>query len=219
MVHCSNCTSDFNAWAGLFTEFAHMVGADISEGKVMDLFFEKALDAKPDCDGIVAYNYYSGEANVGLTKGVPVLMRKPGADFSFANFARTHLYTCLSTLKMGLDILIREENIKIDRICGHGGYFKTPEVGQRLLSAASASPVSLMESAGEGGPYGMALLAAFTATKKEGESLEEYLEKRVFKNARSLTLTATDDEIAGFEKFLERYKKGLDIEKCAIKSL
>lgn len=218
MVHCNNCTSDINAWVNVFAEFSRDLGVNIEKGELYTLLFKKALEGDLDAGGLLSYNYISGEGVTDLDEGRPIFAREINANFSLANFMRMHLMSALATLKIGLDILAKE-GVEIEKLYGHGGYFKTPEVGQRLLSAASASPVSLMESAGEGGPYGMALLAAFTATKKEGESLEEYLEKRVFKNARSLTLTATDDEIAGFEKFLERYKKGLDIEKCAIKSL
>lgn len=216
MVHCSNCTSDFNAWAGMLKDFADALGVDIPMGKIMDLVFEKALEGKADCDGIVAYNYYSGEANVGLTKGVPVLMRKPGADFSFANLARTHLYTCLSTLKMGLDILIKEENIKIDRICGHGGYFKAPVTGPKFLSAAVGAPVITMESSGEGGPYGMALLAAYMLDKTEGETLPDYLDNKIFASCKTVETMADQSDIDGFNAYLTGFKACLPVEKAAI---
>jgi sugar (pentulose or hexulose) kinase len=219
MVHCSNCTSDFNAWAGMFKDFANILGVDISLGKIMDVFFEQALVGKADCDNIVAYNYYSGEANVGLTAGVPVLMRKPSADFSFANLARTHLYTCLSTLKMGLDILIKEENIKIDRICGHGGYFKAPVTGPKFLSAAVGAPVITMESSGEGGPYGMALLAAYMLDKAEGETLPDYLDNKIFASCKTVETMADQSDIDGFNAYLTNFKSCLGVEKAAIDAI
>ena len=219
MVHCSNCTSDFNAWAGMFKDFANILGVDISLGKIMDVFFEQALAGKADCDNIVAYNYYSGEANVGLTAGVPVLMRKPSADFSFANLARTHLYTCLSTLKMGLDILIKEENIKIDRICGHGGYFKAPVTGPKFLSAAVGAPVITMESSGEGGPYGMALLAAYMLDKAEGETLPDYLDNKIFASCKTVETMADQSDIDGFNAYLTNFKACLGVEKAAIDAI
>ena len=219
MVHCSNCTSDFNAWAGLFKEYADILGVDISIHKVMDLMFEKALSGKPDCNGLVAFNYYSGEANVGLTKGIPMLMRRPDADFSFANLMRTHLYSCLSTLKMGLDILIKEENIKIDRICGHGGYFKAPVTGPKFLSAAVGAPVITMESSGEGGPYGMALLAAYMLDKKDGESLADYLDNRIFADCKTVETVAEQSDIDGFNVFLAEFKRCIPVEKAAIECL
>ena len=178
--------------------------------------FEKALSGKPDCDGLVAFNYYSGEANVGLTKGIPMLLRRPDADFSFANLMRTHLYSCLSTLKMGLDILIKEENIKIDRICGHGGYFKAPVTGPKLLSAAVGAPVITMESSGEGGPYGMALLAAYMLDKKDGESLADYLDNKIFADCKTVETMADPSDIDGFNAFLTEFKKCIPVEKTAI---
>jgi sugar (pentulose or hexulose) kinase len=219
MVHCSNCTSDFNAWAGMFKDFSEALGVNIPMGKLMDLMFEKALSGKPDCDGLISYNYYSGEANVGLTKGIPVLMRKPDADFSFANLMRTHLYSCLATLKMGLDILIKEENIRIDRICGHGGYFKAPVTGPKFLSAAVGAPVITMESSGEGGPYGMALLAAYSAEKGENETLENYLSEKVFKNVQGSTVMPDDADVAGFETYTQNFKKLVEVEKAAIENV
>ena len=215
MVHCSNCTSDFNAWAAMFKDLATALGVDIPMGKLYDLMFEQALNGKADCDGLISYNYYSGEANVGLTKGIPVLMRRPDADFSFANLMRTHLYSCLATLKMGLDILIKEENIRIDRICGHGGYFKAPVTGPKFLSAAVGAPVITMESSGEGGPYGMALLAAYVLDKN-GMSLPDYLDTKIFAKCKTCETMADKESIDGFNAFLTEFKKCLDVEKTAI---
>ena len=219
MVHCNNCTSDINAWVGLLGEFAGAIGAKVEKGALYTLLFNKALEGDADCGGLLSYNYLSGEGVTGLDAGRPVFARRPDARMTLANFMRTHLLSALATLKIGLDILTREEQVPIDKLYGHGGYFKTPGVGQRLLSAAVGAPVSVMETAGEGGPYGMALLAAYMLWKKEGQRLEEYLSEEVFAGARSTTLMADAADIAGFAAFLEQYKKSLPVERAAIETL
>ncbi|MBQ6366393.1 MAG: ATPase [Oscillospiraceae bacterium] len=218
MVHCTNCTSDINAWVSLFSEFADLIGADVEKGTLFTKLFLKALEGDPDCGGLLSYNYFSGEGVTGVDEGRPVFARLPDSSFTLANFMRTHLLSALATLKIGMDILTAEENIPIDRLYGHGGFFKTPGVGQRLLSAAVGAPVSLMETAGEGGPYGMALLCAYMLWKKNGQTLEDYLDE-VFADASSSTLMADEIEIAGFDAFLARYKKAFDVEKAAIRTL
>ena len=219
MVHCNNCTSDINAWVGLLGEFAGAIGAKISRGDLFTLLFNKALEGEADCGGLLSYNYLSGEGVTDLDEGRPVFLRAPDARLTLANFMRTHLLSALATLKIGLDILTKEENVPIDKLYGHGGYFKTPGVGQRMLSAAVGSPVSVMETAGEGGPYGMALLAAFMLWKKDGQPLEDYLENKVFAGAKSATLMAGEEDVAGFQRFLERYQAALPVEKAAIAAL
>ena len=216
MVHCNNCTSDINAWVNLFHEFAGAVGARVDKGKLYTLLFEKALEGEKDCGGLMSFNYLSGEGVTDLDAGRPLFLREPDAKMTLANFMRTHLLSALATLKIGLDILTRDEQVPIDRLYGHGGYFKTPGVGQRMLSAAVGSPVSVMASAGEGGPYGMALLCAYMLWRSEGQSLSDYLEKEVFASAESVTLTASDEDIEGFKKFLEKYRKALPVEKAAV---
>ena len=219
MVHCANCTSDINAWVSLFSEFAELIGADVDKGELFTKLFRKALEGDPDCGGLLSYNYFSGEGVTALDEGRPVFARVPGCSFTLANFMRTHLLSALATLKIGLDILRTEENIPVDKLYGHGGFFKTPGVGQRMLSAAVAAPVSVMETAGEGGPYGMALLAAYMLWKEPGESLEDYLDQKVFADAASSTLMADEIEIAGFDAFLVRYKNAFDVERTAVKTL
>ena len=219
MVHCNNCTSDINAWVELFSQFADAIGAHRNKGELFTLLFRKALEGDPDCGGLVSYNYFSGEGVTDLDEGRPVFLRTPDAAFSLPNFMRAHLLSALATLKIGLDILTRTEQVEIDRLYGHGGFFKTPEVGQRMLSAAVGAPVSVMETAGEGGPYGMALLAAYMLRKEPGETLPDYLDNKVFAGARSTTLTAEAKEIEGFNRFLERYKKALNVEKAAVETL
>lgn len=219
MVHCNNCTSDINAWASLFGEVAGMLGVEIRRGPLLDKLFAAAMNGAPDGGGLMAFNYFSGEGVTDLDAGRPVFARTPDAPFTLADFMRTHLLSALATLKIGLDILTGEEQVEIRRLCGHGGFFKAPKVGQTLLSAAVKAPVTVMETAGEGGPYGMALLAGYRIWKEEGESLEDYLDKKVFHNATCTTLMATPEEVAGFTAFLERYKKALPMEKAAIETM
>ena len=217
MVHCNNCTSDINAWVNLFSEFADTVGAPQDKGKLYTLLFNKALEGDSDCGGLLSYNYFSGEGVTDLDEGRPVFARYQNCSFTLANFMRTHLLSALATLKIGLDILTKEENVRVDKLYGHGGYFKTPIVGQKLLSAAVGAAVSVMETAGEGGPYGMALLCAYMLWKDEGESLEDYLDNKVFADAKSSTLIADQNDIDGFNRFLERYVKAFDVEKTAVR--
>ena len=219
MVHCANCTSDINAWVSLFEEFAGVIGAEINKGKLYTILFKKALEGDPDCGGLLSYNLFSGEGVTGVDEGRPLFARMPDSSFTLANFMRMHLLSALATMKIGLDILTAEENIRVDKIYGHGGFFKTPGVGQRILSAAVNAPVSVMETAGEGGPYGMALLAAFMVWKEKEETLEDYLDQKVFADAVSTTLMADEIEIAGFDSFLKRYKAAYAVEKAAIKTL
>jgi sugar (pentulose or hexulose) kinase len=219
MVHCNNCTSDINAWVNLFGEYAEMMGMSVNKGELFVKLFNKALEGDADCGGLVSFNYFSGEGVTDLNEGRPVFARMPNAEFTLANFMRVHLLSALATLKIGLDILTQTEKVQIEKLCGHGGFFKTPGVGQRMLSAAVGAPVSVMETAGEGGPYGMALLAAYMLWKDEGETLEDYLDNKVFASAKSSTLMADASDIDGFNAFLARYKKALPMEKAAIEAL
>ncbi|MBQ3481529.1 MAG: FGGY-family carbohydrate kinase [Oscillospiraceae bacterium] len=219
MVHCNNCTSDINAWVGLFSSFAEAIGAPQEKGKLFTLLFRKALEGQADCGGLMSFNYYSGEGVTDLDEGRCVFARMQNADFTLANFMRTHLLSALATLKIGLDILTQTERVEIDKLYGHGGFFKTPEVGQRMLSAAVGAPVSVMETAGEGGPYGMALLAAYMLWKDADESLPDYLDNRVFAAAKSSTLMADERDVEGFDVFLGRYRKALAVERAAVEVL
>ncbi len=216
MVHCNNCTSDINAWVNLFSEFAGLMGMEANKGELFTKLFQKALEGETDCGGLLSYNYFSGEGVTDLDEGRPLFARMPNARFTLANFMRTHLLSALATLKIGLDILTQTEQVPIDKLYGHGGFFKTPEVGQRMLSAAVGAPVSVMETAGEGGPYGMALLAGYMLWKDEGETLPDYLDNKVFADAKSSTLMADKRDVDGFNAFLSAYKKALPVEKAAI---
>lgn len=219
MVHCNNCTSDINAWVNLLSEFAQLIGAPQDKGTLFTKLFRKALEGDADCGGLVSYNYFSGEGVTDLDEGRPLFARTPTASFTLANFMRTHILSALATLKIGLDILTDEEQVQVDKLYGHGGFFKTPEVGQRMLSAAIGAPVSCMETAGEGGPYGMALLAAYRVRKAPGETLADYLDSRVFADASSSTLMAQPEDIEGFNAFLNRYKATFPSEIAAVEGL
>ena len=215
MVHCNNCTSDINAWVNLFSEFCSLMGIRADRGELFSRLFRAAMEGDPDCGGLLSYNYLSGEGITDMDGGCPVFLRTPDAGFTLANFMRTHLLSALATLRMGLDILTRTEKVRIDRLCGHGGYFKTPEAGQRMLSAAVKAPVTVMETAGEGGPYGMALLAAYRLWREKGETLPDYLDGKAFAGAKTVTLTAPEEEMRGFDAFLERYERALPVERTA----
>ena len=217
MVHCNNCTSDINAWVKLIRESLETFGYPVDTNTLYTKLFEKALEGDKDCGGLLSYNYYSGEGVTDLNEGRLLFMRKPDSSFNLANFMRTHLTSALSTLKIGMDIL-QKEGVTIDKIYGHGGFFKTPVVGQKILSAAIDTPVSVMETAGEGGPYGMALLCAYSLYKEENETLEDYLDHKVFKDAKSSTVMADEEDVKGFNEFLNAYKESLSVEREAVES-
>lgn len=219
MVHSNNCTSDLNAWVKLFGEFTQLLGVEVSQSKLFETLYRQALIGEPDAGGLLAYNTVSGEHITHLEEGRPLFVRTPESRFTLANFMRVHLFSALGALKIGLDILFDEEQVEIDQILGHGGFFKTEEVGQRMMAAAMNVPVSVMETAGEGGAWGMALLAAYLRHKVENESLEEYLSAKVFANQQELTVVPNPADVAGFEAFMIRYKNGLDIERKAVEVL
>ena len=219
MVHCSNCTSDINAWVDLLAEFADAIGAPQSKANLYALLFNKAMEGAADGGGLISYNYFSGEGVTGLDEGRPLFTRMPGCEFTLANFFRTHLLSALATLKIGLDILSKEEKICIDRIYAHGGFFKTPGAGQKLLSAVVNAPVSVMEMAGEGGPYGMALLCAYMLWQEEGEALEDYLDNKVFAGVKSTTIMADSETVAGVSAFVERYQRAFPLERLAVETV
>ncbi len=219
MAHCSTCTSDINAWIRLFDEVLTLFGRQVDRNELFGKLFTAALSGAPDAGGLLSFNFCSGEDFLEFDEGRPVFSRTPESVFSLANFMRCHLLSALATLAIGIDILTGEEKITIRKLYAHGGYFKTPGVGQRMLSAAVGAPVSVMETAGEGGPFGMALLAAYMLRRDPGETLEDYLDRRVFADAEASVLTATPEEIAGFRRYLETYKKALPVEKAALDAL
>lgn len=219
MVHCNNCTSDLNAWVNLFGEFADKFGMTIDKNDLYGVLYREALCADADCGGLVAYNYFSGEPVTGLNEGRPMFVRMPDAKFNLANFMRTHLYSAIATLKIGNDILLKEEHVKVDSLMGHGGLFKTPVVGQQLMAAAFNSPVTVMDTASEGGAWGMAVLAAFMMEKAADESLPDYLSNRIFAGQTGSTIEPKAEDVAGFDAFVEKYKSTLPAEKAAIQGM
>lgn len=220
MVHCNNCTSDLNAWIHLFKEFAESFGMEnIDMDQLYDVLYRKAFEGDADCGGLLAYNYFSGEHITGFEEGRPLLVRRPDSKFHLANFMRVHLFTALGALKTGLDILIQQEKVEVDQLIGHGGLFKTKEVGQKIMAAAVNAPVSVMETAGEGGAWGMALLASYMIHKKEGQMLDAYLTDKVFAENQGSEVMPDIKDVKGFQTFIEQYKKGLSIERAAVEAL
>ncbi len=216
MVHSNNCTSDLNAWVELFLEFAGMLGVEVSQTRLFEMLYQQALAGDTDGGGLLAYNYLSGEHITHFEQGRPLFARTPESRFTLSNFMRTHLFSALGALKIGLDILFEQEQVKIDQILGHGGFFKTREVGQRIMAAAMNVPVSVMATAGEGGAWGIALLAAYMLNKAQDETLEAYLANQVFIGEDASTIAPDRGDVAGFAAFMKRYKKGLMIERAAV---
>lgn len=217
MVHANNCTSDLNAWVAMFKESIQIFYQDITDQEVFEKLYKASLDGHPSCDGMVSYGYLSGEHITHFEEGKPLFVRNSESKLSLANFMRTHLYSALAVLKIGFDILLKDEHVFIDQMLGHGGLFKTKGVGQEYLSAALNTPVSVMKTAGEGGPYGMALLAAYMDLK-DSLSLEQFLNESVFMKAEVNSLMAKTKNVEGFENYILRYKEGLDIERSAVRT-
>ncbi|MCM1307707.1 MAG: FGGY-family carbohydrate kinase [Butyrivibrio sp.] len=216
MVHCNNCTSDLNAWAGLFGEFARAAGMELSTDRLFEILYSKALEGQKDCGKMMAFNYFSGEHITGFEEGRPLFVRTPDSRLGLADFMRTHLYASLGALKVGLDILFKEEKVRVRRITGHGGLFKTPLVGQKILAAAMNAPVTVLETAGEGGAWGIALLASYMINKRENETLGAFLERAVFDGMKGVSLEPDAEDAAGFDAFMERYRAALPAERAAV---
>lgn len=219
MVHCNNCTSDLNAWVNLFKEYQHLLGVPVDMNEVFGKLYNNALTGDPDCGGLLSYNYFSGEPVTGLSEGRPLFVRKATDKFSLANFMRANLYASVAVLKIGNDILFNEEKVEVDRITGHGGLFKTPGVGQRVLAAALNSPISVMETAGEGGAWGIALLAAYVVSNVDGRSLPGWLNDCVFLDNTGVEIAPTAEDVAGFDAYIRRYQSGLAVERTAVSVL
>ncbi len=218
MVHCNNCTSDLNAWVNIFKEFQEAMGQKVDMNELYGTLYRKALEGDNDCGGLLAYNYFSGEHVTGFEEGRPLFVRRPDSKFTLANFMRVNLFTALGAIKIGMDILAKQENVTLDEIMGHGGLFKTEGVGQKVVAAAINTPVCVMKTAGEGGAWGIAILANYMLQKK-GESLSDYLNAAVFAGEESSRMEPDAKDVAGFEAFIERYKKGLVIERAAVDNL
>lgn len=216
MVHCNTCTSDLDAWVGMIGEAMSAAGFTFTKSQLYNLLYQKALEADKDCGGLINYNYYSGEPVTGVEGGRPLFVRRPDAKFTFANFARTQIYSTMATLKLGMDILTEKEGVCLKMLMGHGGLFKIPAVGQRLMAGALNVPVAVMDTAGEGGPWGMAILAAYMMYRAKGESLDAYLKEKVFTQAKVYIEQPDAEDREGFNRFLVQYKSGLAVEKAAV---
>ena len=217
MVHCNNCTSDLNAWVNLFKEYQELLGIPVDMNEIYSKLYNIALTGDADCGGLLSYNYISGEPVTGLAEGRPLFVRSANDKFNLANFMRSHLYASVGVLKIGNDILFNEEKIKVDRITGHGGLFKTKGVGQRILAAAINSPISVMETAGEGGAWGIALLGSYLVNNEKKQSLADFLDEKVFVGDAGIEVSPTAEDVAGFNTYIENYKAGLPIEEAAVK--
>jgi len=219
MVHCNNCTSDLNAWVNIFKEFAEAFGMDVDMNKLFGTLYNKAMEGDVNGGNLLAYNYISGENITGMEEGRPMFVRTPNSKFNLANFMRTNLYTSLGALKIGMDILLKEEGVNVDKLLGHGGLFKTKGVGQQILADAMNTPISVMETAGEGGAWGIAVLAAYMVQKADGETLGDYLNNKVFAGQEGSELAPNAQGVKGFDEFIEIYKAGLPIQRAAIDSM
>ncbi len=219
MVHCNNCTSELNAWVGIFKELSGRLGCDIETSALYNELFDLALIGDTDCGGLVACNYLSGEHITGFEEGRPLFVRTPDSKFTLANFMRAQLFSSLATLKKGMDILFKEENIKVDILTGHGGFFKTENVGQRILAAAADAKVAVTKTAGEGGAWGIALLASYMVDRGKDEALSDWLDRKIFRNSQSNIVSPIKEDIDGFEKFMQNYEKMLFAERAAVENL
>jgi sugar (pentulose or hexulose) kinase len=219
MVHCNNCTTDIDVWLRLFNETLQNFGVQVEKSALYDTMYRKALEGEADCGGLLSYNYYGGEPITALEQGRPLFVRTPDSAMNLANFMRVILYSAMATLKIGMDILTENEHIRLKRLLGHGGLFKTKGVGQRLLASALNVPVAVMESAGEGGAWGIALLAAYARQKGAAETLEDFLELKVFARAGGEAVEPEAGDRQGFEDFIQRYRAGLAIERAAVENL
>ena len=215
MVHANNCTSDLNAWVGIFDEFAKVAGIKLSPDELFALLYNRALnEGDPDCGGVLTYGYFSGEFITGMEEGRPLLIRTPDAKFNIANLMRSNLNTSLGAIRLGMDIL-KKENVAIDKLLGHGGLFKTKGVGQTIMANALDTPVWVMTTAGEGGPWGMAVLAAYLIKKEQGETLPHFLDTKIFSGAEGSKIEPDAKGVEGFNKFMQRYTACLPVEKSA----
>ena len=215
MAHTNTCTSEIDAWANLIADAARTMGWNVDMNELYPTLFRKALEGDADCSGIIAFNYFAGEPLTATETGRPMLVRLPDSKMTIANFMRAQLNGAIATLKIGMDMLAREEQVESDKLLGHGGFFKTPSVGQQIMADALNVPITTMETAGEGGPWGMALLAAYMLRKEDGETMEDYLTNRVFSTAKSSCLQPDPAGVAGFQAYLERYIACLPTQNAA----
>jgi sugar (pentulose or hexulose) kinase len=218
MVHSNNCTSDFNAWLALFAEAIRATGSEIQVSVLFGRLMPLALEGDAEAGGLLAYGYVSGEHLTGFSEGRPLFARRPDAAFTLANFVRAHLFSALCALRSGIDVLTEQEGVRFEELCGQGGFFKTPEVGQLIMAAATNTPVSVPVSAGEGGAWGMALLAAYSLRDDRATGLADYLDELIGDGIGD-ALPPRPEDVEGFERFFERYRAGLPIEAAAVRYL
>lgn len=216
MVHCNNCSSDIDEWVKMFAELLENMGHKPDKNELYSMLYNKALSADPDGGNLLAYNYVSGEHITGFEDGRPLFVRKHDSNFTLSNFMRTLLFSALGTLRIGMDILTRDEQVRLDKLLGHGGLFKTKGVAQRLMAGALNVPVAVMASAGEGGAWGIALLAAYMKNKTKDETFEAYLDQKVFARQSISVIEPQAEDVEGFNRFFQRFKDGLNIEKAAV---
>ena len=222
MSHANNFTSDLNAWVGLFGQFAAASGYPLDPGSLYGTLFRAAIadDVDSNCGGLINYPFRSGEFLAGLSEGRPLFVRGPEANMSLGNFMRAQLFSAFSPVKIGMDIMTKDEGVAVDSLVGHGGIFTTPKVAQKILAAAFNTPIKVMSTAAEGGAWGMAVLADYLwHTNEDKSNLADYLDGRVFAGASSTTESPDSDDVAGFEEFFERFRKGLPIEQAAINAV
>ena len=219
MVHCNTCTSDIDAWVRLFEGVLSEFGCETDKSDLYKRLYGAALSADADCGRLTAFNYYSGEPVTGLEDGRPLLVRMPDSRMTLPNFMRAQLFSAMATLRLGMDILFEKEKVELSRLCGHGGLFKTPVVGQRLMAGAMNTPVVVMETAGEGGAWGIALLAEFLRTKEDGETLEDFLQTKVFGEDQGTSVSPQKEDVDSFNDYMTRYKAAIAVEKAAVGAL
>ena len=215
MVHCNSCTSDLDAWFGIFGGFLKEIGVDMPKGQLYDKLYSLAAEGAPDCNGVISYNYYAGEPVTGVKNGLPLLMRSPDTAFNIRDFMRSLVYSCVAALKAGNDILTEQEHVSLERIYAHGGFFKTPVPTQKFLAAALGADVTLMQTAGEGGAWGIALLASYMANRSSGEKLTDYLSGRVFADMKGSTVSPDKEDVDGLNAYMKKYLSGLSAVRAA----
>jgi len=219
LVHCNNCTADLDAWVNLFGDVLAKLGDSSDKTKLYGTLYNAALSGDPDCGGLVSVNYLSGEHITGFHEGRPIFARTAESSFTVENFMRSLLFSSMASLRIGMNILTQDEGINVSKLLGHGGLFKTAVVGQKLMAGALNIPMAVMESAGEGGAWGIALLAAFSACKENGESLENFLDNKIFADSAVSVINPDPTDVKGFNDYLERYKKALKVEQAAVEVL
>ncbi len=216
MAHSNNCTTDLNAWMSLFQENLQAFGVQVSTEKLYETLFNQALQGSADCGGLLSYGFHSGEHGLNLAKGCPMFIHPTNAQFNLANFMRSQLYFCFAAMKLGIDILLQQEKVNISQILGHGGIFKTQGIAQKVLASALNTPILTMNTAGEGGAWGIALLANFLG---KNQSLESYLDEVIFKDSQTTLVNPDETMHAGYQQFMQTYQQGIAVVQTAVEQI